>query len=651
MRRASREDESQLSLPLRATGPRLYHHPGPNPDLAEFVGRHARLRPYDPRADTYRVGPFAETIRTTKQSPVYALHGYHLGKKPHDAIRAYVRHFTEAGDLVLDPFSGSGSTALAALLEGRQAVGIDASPAASFIARYYVAPVDPRDFAGRFEAMVGRVRDEIEMLYGTTCHRCGGPATLHYVVYSNAYACPACGAVVSLFEAAHDGSPARCPRCPDRAAAGIINSKLRSRGILPVAVSFSCRGSCRPRRSGRSICSDAEEAEAFERLDVAAIEALQRQVIPHRVPDARMMHVGDDVAPWGDEWRPSRNFRSIRELFTHRNLWALCALTEAAGDDLDLQALITSGMLAVSRKAQHLDRGGGYIPGNWALPPMSKQRNVLESLTKVFRRALAAREELLSVGMGREVCLSTQSATDLSAFPDDSVDYVFTDPPYGGAVQYAELNFLWEAWLGLDTGWHADEIVVNRSRGHSEAIWAERMTRVFSECRRVLKPGRWMSVCYHDVSSGTWSALQRAVSEAGLINESVEEAVAIDTGGRTYNQYTADKTTKRDLVLNFRKPRAAARVRLAPPETDDGAFELRARETIRAFLRAHPGASKDRVYDDLVARTLRVGAMRAHDFERLLRAVAVERVDQGRAVSAGVRKGTRTARWYLREGT
>ena len=649
MSRTARTDRSQLSLAFCAGAPRLYHYPGPNPDLSDFARRHAFERAYDPRNDTYRVGPFTETIHTTKQSAIYALHGYHLGKKPHDAIRAYIRHFTEPGDMVLDPFSGSGSTALASLLERRKAVAIDASPAASFIARYYVAPIEPKDFSRRFDAMVERVRDEIEMLYGTTCHRCGGPATLHYVVYSNTYACPSCGAVVSLFQAAHDTSPPRCPRCPNRNDAAVISSKLRVVGTMPVAVSFSCKGSCRPRRFDRSICGTPEQVCAFEQLDLVAIEALQRKPIPHPVPDAHMMHVEDHDAPWGDEWRPSRNFRRIREIFTHRNLWALCALKEAAGDDLDLQALITSGMLAVSRKAQHLDRGGGYIPGNWALPPMTKQRNVLESLTKVFRRSLAAREVLSAAGMGREVCLSTQSATDLSAIPDDSVDYIFTDPPYGGAVQYAELNFLWETWLGLDTHWHPDEIVVNRTRRQSETMWTERMTKVFSECRRVLKPGRWMSVCYHDVSGGTWSALQQAVREAGLVNESAVEAVAIDTGGRTYNQYTVDKATKRDLVLNFRKPRSGMQTQLALIEAD-GDFEARASETIRAFVRENPGATKDRIYDDLVARTLRAGTMRSHDFERLLRTVAVER-SEGRAVSAGTRKGMRTARWYLREET
>ena len=645
MRRTARIDNQRPSL-----APGAYCGEGTNPALEVFVRRHLERRAVDPGSHRSTPGPFTQTIHTSKQSAVYALHGYHLGKKPHDAIRAYVRHFTRRGDLVLDPFCGSGSTALAALIEQRKTIAIDASPAATFIARYYLSTVDPKDLSHRFETMVGRVREELDWLYATTCHRCGGPAVLHYVIYSNTYRCPACGTIVTLFEASQHGSPARCPACPNPEQPGVISSKLEIQSFEPVAVNLSCLGSCQPRRILRSRCGTNDEARAFERIDLAAIEALEQRPIPHRVPDARMMNVDGDDAPWGDEWRPSRNFRRVRDLFTHRNLWALAALMEAAGDDLDLQGLITSGMLAVSRKAQHLDRGGGYIPGNWALPPMTKQRNVLESLTRVFRRSLEARAEITAGGMGREVCLSTQSATDLGAIPDGSVDYIFTDPPYGGAVQYAELNFLWEAWLGFGSGWHEDEIVVNRTRGRSEAQWAERMTRAFSECRRVLRPGGWMSVCYHDVSGGTWSALQAAVRDAGFVHESADDVVAIDTGGRTYNQYTVDKATKRDLVLGFRAARAGQQLRFALGADRNDSFESQARAVIRGFLREHPGASKDRIYDELVARSVGWGTMARYDFEEMLRTLAEERWDDGRVVSTGVRKGTRMARWYLREG-
>ncbi len=622
-----------------------YAGQGPHPELGAFVRRTAV--PYDPATDDYERGPFARTIRTTKQSPIYALHGYHLGKKPHDAIRSYVTHYTSEGDVVLDPFAGSGSTALAALQENRHAIAVDASPAATFIARYYLAPVEPADLRKRFEGMVETVREEMAWLYGTTCHRCGGAATLHHVIYANTYPCPACGAVVSLYEACHAGKPPCCPHCRSRGREAPMSPLHGVVGCVPVAVSFSCLGGCKPRRHGRSICGTREEIDAFERIDRVGIEALDRMPIPHFVPDAAMMHVQDEGAPWGDEWRPSRNFRRIGDLFTHRNLWALAALRRAAGGDLDLQAVLTSSMLAVSRKAQHLDGGGGYIPGNWALPPMTKQRNVIESVTRVFRRSLVAREQIVRLGLRGQACLSTQSAMDLGAIPDATIDYVFTDPPYGGVVQYAELNFLWEAWLGFDTGWHEREIVVNRTRGLSLGTWTARMTRALSECHRVLKPGRWISICYHDVSPGSWGALQQAASDAGFVHESPAGPVAIDTGGRTYNQYTVDKSTKRDLVLSFRKPRATVAVR-PRPVVDEGAFLDRVRGIISAYLREHPGASRDRIYDDLVTRLMHEGQMREHDFDGALRQVAEARGEPGRVVRTGVRKGAHTARWYLR---
>ncbi|PIY21842.1 MAG: hypothetical protein COZ11_14900 [Deltaproteobacteria bacterium CG_4_10_14_3_um_filter_51_14] len=66
------------------------------------------------------------------------------------------------------------------------------------------------------------------------------------------------------------------------------------------------------------------------------------------------------------------------------------------------------------------------------------------------------------------VMLSTQSSCDLSAIPSTSVDYIFTDPPYGARVQFWESNQVWEAWLGLNTQWQDGEIIVNSNRGLDE---------------------------------------------------------------------------------------------------------------------------------------------------------------------------------------
>src|SRR4051812_5195643 len=98
----------------------------PNPTLAQFVVAHSK--PYDLVTDSNDVRAFHQPITTTKATAIYNMHTY-WSKKPHDAIQRYIRHYTSPGELVLDPFCGSGTTALAALLEKRCAIAIDRSPA------------------------------------------------------------------------------------------------------------------------------------------------------------------------------------------------------------------------------------------------------------------------------------------------------------------------------------------------------------------------------------------------------------------------------------------------------------------------------------------------------------------------------------------
>jgi DNA modification methylase len=103
-----------------------------NPNLRSFVEQKCTL--YDPATDDYNITAFNQPIETTKATAIYNMHVY-WSKKPHQAIRQYIRHYTKPGDIVLDPFCGSGGTAVSALLDGRKAVAIDRRPAATFITK------------------------------------------------------------------------------------------------------------------------------------------------------------------------------------------------------------------------------------------------------------------------------------------------------------------------------------------------------------------------------------------------------------------------------------------------------------------------------------------------------------------------------------
>jgi hypothetical protein len=94
--------------PTQSSAAVSYAGDKPNPELRGFVERNAT--PYDPTAADYTVPAFNKPIETTKATAIYNMHVY-WSKKPHTAIRQYIRHYTQPGDIVLDPFCGSGGTA------------------------------------------------------------------------------------------------------------------------------------------------------------------------------------------------------------------------------------------------------------------------------------------------------------------------------------------------------------------------------------------------------------------------------------------------------------------------------------------------------------------------------------------------------------
>lgn len=152
-------------------------------EIADFIRRYGK--PYDPENDTYERPPFVADIREGKNDPIYNAHSYHT-KVPPRAIIPYILHYTEPGDIVLDPFCGSGMTGVAAMmcadppedikalfpelagrLGARRVILNDLSPAACHIAYNYCTPIDVDALKREFERIKEVVKDEFDWLYRT----------------------------------------------------------------------------------------------------------------------------------------------------------------------------------------------------------------------------------------------------------------------------------------------------------------------------------------------------------------------------------------------------------------------------------------------------------------------------------------------------
>lgn len=655
----AKRQTGDIPLPFETAIPQMpegyYSGDKPNPNLRAFVEQHLQERPYTPETDDYDVPAFDKPIETTKATAIYNMHTY-WSKKPHDAIRQYIRHYTRPGDLVLDPFCGSGGTALAALMEGRKAIAIDRSPAATFITKNYCTPVDVDELQQAFEELQRKVKPEIDWLYETRCDRCDGRATTAYTVYSQVFQCPRCLEKVPLFDCPEaeattaKGKPKKikaCPHCYQRDIVEEISTRTEKFGAKPVLVSYLCNSGCKPARSERRHNdSDEKKRDYFEKYDLGKIREIDEGEIPYWYPRDRMMHVESDTEPWGDEWRPGRNFRTVAELFTKRNLWSLTIyILEIKGLSFckdQLLFMFTSILLKSSRMMAHNSDGIGRIQkGTYYIPQIFHDINVNRFMQESSADMASGYKKLIL--NQHELMITTSDVRDIQ-IPASSVDYIFTDPPYAEKVQYGELNFVWEAWLGLDTHWHNDEIVINETRGKTEDDWSYMMQQALAECFRVLKPGRCISLCYHDTSEGTWAFIQDVMAQIGFIVENTKQALFINSATKTTNQYFADKVNKRDLVINFRKPKpgeAAAPLAITGTE-DKTTFNEKVHQIIRDYLGANPGSTKDRIYDDVVSRMVRSGQMEAHDFDELLHQVAVE----GKSERTN---GREAERWYLKD--
>jgi DNA modification methylase len=627
----------QQSIPKMPEG--YYSGDKPNPNLCTFAEAHVMTHPYDPEHDTYDVPAFNTPINTTKATAIYNMHTY-WSKKPHDAIRQYIEHYTQPGDLVLDPFCGSGGTALAALMSDRKAIAIDRSPAATFITKNYCTPVDVEALQQAFEELKLKVQPELDWLYETRCDRCEGPATTSYTVYSQVFECPRCSEKVPLFDCQTvDSQTAQgktkkvnvCPYCYEKGFEEVIRSQSQKFGYIPVLVGYSCQGSCETEfkhaeRQHKDI--DTKKREYFEKYDLGKSQEIESKFVPYWYPK------GYDMQSFSRYQRDALfyyNIKEVSDLFTKRNLWTLAVIRDkimhlkgnVAFPLLFSFSGVLLGMSRMNRYRPDVSYPTNIMNGIYYIPQIMEETVPWTHFANKCKKIFKAYNILASNIRSPKICISTENATKLTSLPTASVDYIFTDPPYADKVQYGELNFVWEAWLGFDTHWHDEEIIVNEVRGKSEADWANMMKQAIAECHRVLKPGRWISLCYHDTSAGTWARVQDIMAEVGFVADTSNSALFIDTGQKSYNQLTADKVTKRDLVINFRKPKLDEPTPITiTGDEDETTFAEKVHTIIKIYLTAHSGETKDHTYDEVVSRMVRAGQMEAHNFDDLLRQVA-----------------------------
>ena len=163
---------------------------------------------------------------------------------------------------------------------------------------------------------------------------------------------------------------------------------------------------------------------------------------------------------------------------------------------------------------------------------------------------LRNRKDIFNSIKGSYNSLISTSSASATGIKDNSIDYIFTDPPFGSNLMYSELNNLNEAWLNVLTN-AKQEAIENKRLNKTLLDYQQIMTDCFIEYFRVLKKGKWMTVEFSNTSAAVWNGIQTSLQRAGFV---IANVAALDKQQGSFKAVTTATAVKQDLVISCYKP-------------------------------------------------------------------------------------------------
>jgi 16S rRNA G966 N2-methylase RsmD len=407
--------------------------------------------------------PITSPIRADRQGAKrhYGVHPY-FTRRPYNVVREYVLHYSHEQDVVLDPFGGSGVTAIEAFLENRVGIQNDINPLANFIAK---------SVAGLEHGTLTEYKESLN------------------------------------FVQAHS----------------------------------------------------LERLQKVQTANERRLSVLQRAVtLPPNIP----LPSNSDVA-------------SFRELFSARQLTSLAILKKAI-DEIPSKPgraamlLAWSACLAklsktfLSAEGRAESRGGSSIFSiyRYKVAKTPIELSPWDTFEERALNVLAAKSEVdkhidIKRKTGKWVGRFDCHAQDVERLSEDlsgSVDYIFTDPPYGAHISYLDLSTLWNSWLGImpSSQDRKNELIVGGELDFPESVYTARLGSAIRSCLRMLKPSRWLSVVFQHWNVSYFEAILTAAADSGAELKAAVSQVG-DPIWSMHKKKSNESVLAGELILTFLK--------------------------------------------------------------------------------------------------
>jgi hypothetical protein len=529
---------------------------------------------------------YGKSLPATRTGPLYGAFPYPTKISP-EAIALFIAAHTKPGDTVFDGFAGSGTTGLATLLcenppdelreearrlkldvqwGPRNAVLYELGALGAFVSRTLTNPPDPKLFRKAAQEILNAADDDDGWMYSAAdLHDNKG--TIRYVIWSDILRCPKCHGTVALWNACVSRNPAQiasqfsCPLChhpmkldeverlTETTKDVLIDKQTESRARRPVWLYGS---------SGKKNWSRAVTDQ-----DAELIERIAQESLPVGVPCIEI--------PWGDLYRRGyhQGITHLHHFYTRRNLIVFAELwnrTEHYRGQLrdalrfwllSYNASHATIMTRVVAKSGQKDLVvTSAQPGVLYVSGLPVEKNLINGL----RRKLSTIAEAFTLIHGRkgrvEIYQRSSCHVELT---NQSVDYVFTDPPFGGNIPYAEVSFLNEAWLNRYTD-RTEEAIISDHQEKTLADYQQLLTAALTEMHRILKREGKATVVFHSATAEVWNALHSSYKDSRF---NVECTGVLGKTQGSFKQVTTSGAVRGDPVLLLGKE----------PTNADGAIE------------------------------------------------------------------------------
>lgn len=555
-----------------------YYTACPNPWLNDFIALWEKekdlLLAKGERSEKFDVKtPYATSISEGKNHPIYNAHSYHT-KVPHYVIMNYYLHYTQPGDIVIDNFGGTGMAGVAAnycscpdkdalnYFNGkwkkeynrlpswgkRHCIIGDLSPICSYITYNYTNKLDSTRFKLAAEKIYNQLFNELGYLYKfKQSHK---ESTINYTIWSELQVCSSCGHEFVYWDAAiefeksiqHDEY--RCPHCGaiiqkrtslkafETIIDPILQEPIKVCKFVPVVINYTDA-------SGRfeKELSEKERQETLEQHQLLSITG---------VPVSKL-EAGDKTS---DPFR--LGITHLHQFYTKRNLHILLRfrqLIDAFPCDDRLKAYLMIWFTSCQSRLHLMNRYA--VKHHRHVGPMANTLYVSATPTEISPfYFIKSKIKDNCFDIEGDCSINQIASATKSQILDNSIDYIFTDPPFGANIMYSELNFLWESWIGIRTN-NKEEAICNKTQHKSSFDYQALMTNAFKEYYRILKPGKWMTVEFSNTSASVWNSIQQSLQNAGFVIASVSD---LSKGRGGLHGIVGVVAVNQDLAITCYKP-------------------------------------------------------------------------------------------------